>query len=107
MTKECKKQTDPALDLAPAVSNDEELTPEEVQMVCGDVECICIVDKVHLGPQKIILDQHNFKSPTIKKKLNLPGLLHVVVENGCILKEGCAIMKYYVFENVQVMERAK
>jgi len=39
MTKECKKQTDPALDLAPAVSDDEELTPEEVQMVCGDLKC--------------------------------------------------------------------
>lgn len=38
-TKEYKKQTDPALDLAPAVSDDEELTPEEVQMVCGDVKC--------------------------------------------------------------------
>lgn len=36
-TKEYKKQTDPALDLAPA--DDEELTPEEVQMVCGDVKC--------------------------------------------------------------------
>ena len=36
-TKEFKKQTDPALDLAPA--DDEELTPEEVQMVCGDVKC--------------------------------------------------------------------
>ena len=47
-----------------------------------------------------ILDQNDFKSPTIKKKLNFPGLLQMFAKNGCLLKEGNAKMKYCVFKDV-------
>lgn len=62
-TKEYKKQTDPALDLAPAVSDDEELTPEEVQMFEMEnqrlfTEMNSLVDEVrHIEGQVVEISQ--------------------------------------------------